>query len=363
MTTKATKGNVLITGITGMDGSVMADHLLAKGHTIYGLVRRTASPNFWRIEHLLKNSKVHLLDGDITTQDSVYRAVEQAQPETIFHLAAQSFVPYSWAAPVNTFEATAIGTLNLLEAIRNIDRSIKFYQASSSEMFGKVQETPQKECTPFYPRSPYGVAKIAAHYATLNYQESYGIHATSGILFNHEHERRGEQFVTRKITKGVATYFANKLNGESYEPIKLGNLDAKRDWGYAGDYVKAMDLIVNYATPQTFVVATGETRTVRQWCDATVSAAVALLNLDQQAIEWKGSKDSEVGLYEGEPLFMVSKDFYRPAEVDLLLGDASKAHKLLGWRPETSLEEMVNKMFRHDYFLALKQQAQACCRS
>lgn len=362
MTTKTTKGNVLITGITGMDGSVMADYLLAKGHTVYGLVRRSASQNFWRIEHLLNHPKVHLLDGDITTQDAVHRAVETAQPEIIFHLAAQSFVPYSWAAPVNTFETTAIGTLNFLEAIRNINKSIKFYQASSSEMFGKVQETPQKETTPFYPRSPYGVAKIAAHYATLNYQESFGIHATSGILFNHEHERRGEQFVTRKITKGIATYFVKKLNGEPCEPIKLGNLDAKRDWGYAGDYVKAMDLIVNYKTPESFVVATGQTRTVRQWCEATVAAAASTLNLDHSTIEWKGSKESEVGYYEGKPLIAVSKDFYRPAEVDLLLGDASKAHRLLGWRPETSLEEMVSRMFRFDYALAARQQELSCCR-
>lgn len=351
MTIKVTKGNVLITGITGMDGSVMAEQLLSQGHTIYGLVRRSASPNFWRIEHLLNHPKVHLLDGDITSQDSVYRAVESAQPEIIFHLAAQSFVPYSWAAPINTFEATAMGTLNILEAIRNINRSIKFYQASSSEMFGKVQETPQKENTPFYPRSPYGVAKIAAHYATLNYQESFGIHATSGILFNHEHERRGEQFVTRKITKGVAIYFANKINNQPYEPIKLGNLDAKRDWGYAGDYVKAMDLIVNYERPETFVVATGQTRTVRQWCDTTVSAAAAALNLDSSKVDWKGTKDAEVGYYAGEPLFTVSKDFYRPADVDLLQGDATKARKLLGWRPETPFEEMVAKMFRHDYGL------------
>ena len=330
---RVTKGNVLITGITGMDGSVMADYLLSQGHTIYGVVRRSASPNFWRIEHLLNHPKVHLLDGDITTQDSVYRAVEAAQPETIFHLAAQSFVPYSWAAPVNTFEATGIGALNVLEAIRNIDRSIKFYQASSSEMFGKVLETPQNEQTPFYPRSPYGVAKIAAHYATLNYQESFGIHATSGILFNHEHERRGEQFVTRKITKGIATYFYNKLNNNPCEPVKLGNLDARRDWGYAEDYVKAMNMIVDYKTPETFVVATEQTRSVRQWCEATVLAAAAALNLDEKNIEWKGKDESEVGYYAGNPIFVVSKDFYRPAEVRPSPWGLFKSAQIVGMEP------------------------------
>jgi len=358
---KAAKGNVLITGITGMDGSVMADYLLGEGHTIYGLVRRTASPNFWRIEHLLNHPRVHLLDGDITSQESVYRAVETAQPEVIFHLAAQTFVPYSWAAPINTFEATGIGTLNVLEAIRNINKSIKFYQASSSEMFGKVKETPQSEKTPFHPRSPYGVAKIAAHYATLNYQESFGIHATSGILFNHEHERRGEEFVTRKITKGVATYFFNKINNRPYEALKLGNLDARRDWGYAADYVKAMNAIVNYKTPETFVIATEKTRTVRQWCDATVLAAAQALKLDEFTVEWKGKNEDEVGYFAGEPIFCVSKEFYRPAEVELLLGDASKARKLLGWSPETPFEEMVARMLRYDYACVSSKQALPCC--
>ncbi len=361
MSLQKKKGNAFITGITGMDGSIMADHLLSQGYTIYGLVRRSASPNLWRIEHLLNHPSVHLIDGDITTQDSVYRAIEQAQPEVIFHLAAQSFVPYSWSAPVNTFEVTAIGTLNLLEAIRNLDRSIKFYQASSSEMFGKVQQTPQSEKTVFYPRSPYGVAKAAAHYATVNYHESFGIHATSGILFNHEHERRGEQFVTRKITKGVATYFANKLANRPYEPVKLGNLEAKRDWGYAGDYVKAMDLIVNYSKAETFVIATGETRTVKQWCEATVSAAAHALGLSEQQVEWKGTQENEVGYFEREPLFVVSKEFYRPAEVDLLLGDPSKAKQLLGWKPETPFEEMVSRMFRHDYQVQMRNQALTCC--
>lgn len=342
-------GNVLITGITGMDGSILADYLLEKGHTVYGLVRRSASPNFWRIQHLLNHPKVHLLDGDITTQDTIYRAIEQSNPEMIFNLAAQSFVPYSWSAPVNTFYATALGALNVLEGIRNINKSIKFYQASSSEMFGKVIETPQSETTPFYPRSPYGVAKIAAHYATLNYCESFGIHASSGILFNHEHERRGEQFVTRKITRGVAQYFAHRKKKQNAETVTLGNLEAKRDWGYAADYVKGMYQIINHHTPETFVLATGVTRTVREWCEATVAAAKETLGLQEQSFVWKGSGEQEVGYFGDEPLFAVSKEYYRPAEVDLLLGDPSKAKNKLGWEAETSFEEMVKKMFVYDF--------------
>lgn len=349
MSQKADKSsNVLITGITGMDGSILADYLLSEGYTVYGLVRRSASPNFWRIQHLLSHPRVHLLDGDITTQDTIYRAIEQSEPQMIFNLAAQSFVPYSWSAPVNTFYATALGALNVLEGIRNINKSIKFYQASSSEMFGKVMATPQCETTPFYPRSPYGVAKVAAHYATLNYHESFGIHATSGILFNHEHERRGEQFVTRKITRGVAHYFTNKKKKLPYEPVKLGNLDAKRDWGYAEDYVKGMYKIITHQTPETFVLATGVTRTVKEWCEATISAAKMILGLDESLV-WKGSGENEIGFLGKEPIFAVSKELYRPAEVDLLLGDASKAKKKLDWEAETSFDEMVRRMFVHDY--------------
>lgn len=341
--------HVLITGITGMDGSILADYLLTRGYTIYGLVRRNASPYHGRIEHLLDHPFVHLLDGDVTDQESIHRAIDQSQPEMIFNLAAQSFVPYSWAAPISTFAITGMGTINILEAIRNIDRSIKFYQASSSEMFGKVAESPQKETTPFYPRSPYGVAKVAAHYATINYHESFGIHATSGILFNHEHERRGEHFVTRKITKGVAKYFANLEKNLPSEPIRLGNLDAKRDWGYAEDYVKAMVKIINYPKPETFVVATGVTRTVRDWCEETIRAAIQIVGLPILPIEWKGTGEREEGYFDGKLLFCISKEFYRPAEVDLLLGDPSKALHKLGWKPETSFEEMVRRMFQYDF--------------
>lgn len=342
-------GNVLITGITGMDGSILADLLLAKGHKVFGLVRRSASPNYWRIEHQLENPNLTLIDGDITSQESVFRAIEQAEPKWIFNLAAQSYVPYSFAAPVNTFEITAVGVLNVLEAIRNIDRSIKFYQASSSEMFGKVLETPQKETTPFYPRSPYGIAKAAAHYVTVNYHETYGIHATSGILFNHEHERRGEQFVSRKITQGIAKIFELKLKGLPFEPLKIGNLDARRDWGYAEDYVKAMISIIQHPNPETFVIATGITRTVRELCEATIEAAYETLSLSPQKVEWKGEAENEVGYLDGVPVFAISKEFYRPAEVDLLLGDPSKAKKKLGWAPEIAFEEMVRRMFKADY--------------
>lgn len=336
-----------------MDGSILADYLLAHGHTVYGLVRRSASPSYGRIAHLLNHPRIHLLDGDITDQQSVFRAIEQSQPEMVFNLAAQSFVPYSWAAPINTFSITGIGTLHVLEAIRNIDRSIRFYQASSSEMFGKVLETPQKESTPFYPRSPYGVAKVAAHHATINYRESFDIHATSGILFNHEHERRGEQFVTKKISRGVAKYFADKQKNLAAEPIRLGNLEAKRDWGYAEDYVKAMVKIINYSIPDTFVVATGVTRTVRDWCEATVEAAIKTANLPLLPIEWKGSGSQEEGYFNGELLFCTAEEFYRPAEVDLLLGDPSKAWDRLDWKAETSFEEMVGRMFQHDFAACL----------
>ncbi|MDP1880389.1 MAG: GDP-mannose 4,6-dehydratase [Parachlamydiaceae bacterium] len=341
--------HVLITGITGMDGSILADYLLSLGYTVYGLVRRSASSNKGRIAHLNQHPKVHLLDGDITDQESIHRAIERSQPEMIFNLAAQSFVPYSWDAPLNTFSITGMGALHILEAIRNIDRSIKFYQASSSEMFGKVLETPQKETTPFHPRSPYGVAKVAAHYATINYHESFGIHASSGILFNHEHERRGEHFVTRKISKGVAKYFSDRERKQPLTPITLGNLEAKRDWGYAEDYVKAMYKIINHPTPETFVVATGVTRTVKEWCEATVQSYALMTNRSSGHIDWKGSGEDEKGYFEGDLIFSVSKEFYRPAEVDLLLGDPTKAWEKLNWKPETPFEEMVGRMFKYDY--------------
>lgn len=352
------KKHALVTGVTGMDGSIMADYLISKGYKVYGLVRHSATPNNWRIRHLENDPQFQVVEGDITTQDTIYRAIEKCEPEMIFNLAAQSFVPYSWTAPLNTFEVTGMGPINILECIRNTDKSIKFYQASSSEMFGKVLETPQREETPFYPRSPYGVAKVAAHYATINYHESFGIHATAGILFNHEHERRGKNFVTRKITNGVANYFASKFKKQPCQPLTIGNLEAKRDWGYAEDYVKAMYEIVNHKTPDTFVIATGVTRTVRELCETTVAAAISKLGMPDQKIEWKGKNENEIGYFSGEPIFVVSKEFYRPAEVDLLLGDPTKAKKVLGWEPETSFEEMIQRMFNFDLENAMQDQVE-----
>lgn len=346
----------LVTGVSGMDGSIMADYLLAKGYIVYGLIRRSSSPNLWRINHLLNESKFHLIDGDLTDQDSLYRAVEKAEPRAIYNLAAQSFVPYSWDAPVNTLAITGIGPVNLLEVIRNTDKSIKFYQASSSEMFGKVQQMPQTENTPFYPRSPYGVAKVTAHYATINYHESFGIHAASGILFNHEHERRGIQFVTRKVTNGIAKYFIDKENGTLPTPLQLGNLEAKRDWGYAEDYIDAMYRILNHPTPEAFVIATGITKTVRELCESAVKAVARELNLDSNTIEWRGSHENEAGYYCGQPLITISKEFYRPAEVDILLGDPSKAKLKLGWIPTTSFQEMINRMVAFDLTLVKKEE-------
>lgn len=338
------KKNVLITGITGMDGSLLADYLIPQGYHVYGLVRRSSSRDDWRIKHLYNHPQFHLIDGDVSSQDAVFRAIQESEPEMIFNLAAQSFVPYSWSAPAETFLINSQGALNLLEGIRVINPKIRFYQASSSEMFGKVQETPQRESTVFYPRSPYGVSKVAAHYTTINYRESFGLHASSGILFNHEGERRGLQFVTRKITNGLAQYFKN-----GGQPILLGNLDAKRDWGYAADYVKAMVKMVQHPTADSFVIATGKTRTIREFCETAALAAQQHLKMDTQPLIWKGEAEEEVGYLNNKPVFAVSKNFYRPAEVDLLLGDATRAKEVLGWEPETSFEEMVRRMFVHDY--------------
>jgi len=346
------KKRVLITGVNGMDGSILAEQLLAQGYMVYGLIRRSATANNWRIQHLLGHPHFHILEGELTAQDTMHRVVDTAAPEMVFNLGAQSFVPYSWTAPVYTFEVTFLGVVNLLEAIRNIDKSIRFYQASSSEMYGKVLETPQLETTPFNPRSPYAVAKAAAHYATVNYRDSFGIHATAGILFNHEHEKRGREFVTRKITSGVAKFMHDLIAGEEApKPLALGNIDAKRDWGYAEDYVKGMLKIINHHTPDAFVIATGVTRTVREFCEATIKASIESFGLEGSRFEWKGAGLEEVGYFNGKPLFTISKDFYRPAEVDLLIGDASKAQHELGWAPETSFEEMVRRMVNHDYRL------------
>jgi len=312
--------SALITGITGQDGSYLADLLLAKGYEVHGIVRRASTENFERIEHLA--GKVTLHQADLLDQLSIIDALKAAKPQEVYNLAAQSFVPTSWQQPVLTGEFTAIGVTRMLEAIRLLDpKGIRFYQASSSEMFGKVVETPQTEKTPFYPRSPYGVAKVYGHWITVNYRESYGIYASSGILFNHESPRRGREFVTRKITDGVARI---KLGME--KDLRLGNLEAKRDWGYAADYVQAMWLMLQQSQPDDYVVATGETHSVREF----IEAAFACVDLNWQKH------------------VVTDPAFLRPAEVDMLVGNPAKARQKLGWKPEVSFRGLVEMMVKAD---------------
>ena len=309
----------LITGITGQDGSYLAELLLEKGYQISGIVRRLSTPNMERIAHL--KDKVTFYDADLSDEFSLLKAIQQAKPDEVYNLAAQSFVATSWHQAVLTGDLTAIGATRILEACRAVDPKIRFYQASSSEMYGKVIHTPQHEETPFYPRSPYGVAKVYGHYMTVNFRESYNMFAVSGILFNHESPRRGIEFVTRKITDGVAAIKAKKQ-----EKLKLGNLDAKRDWGYAKDYVKAMWLMLQQDEPEDFVISTGEAHTVREFCE---------LAFDRAGLDYKKHVE-------------VDERFLRPAEVDLLLGDCTKARKKLGWVPETNFKELVNLMVDAD---------------
>jgi GDPmannose 4,6-dehydratase len=309
----------LITGITGQDGSYLAELLLEKEYEVFGMVRRASSENFDRIEHLVGH--VNLVQGDLLDPASLMAVLEEAQPHEVYNLAAQSFVPTSWNQPVLTAEFTAVGVTRLLEAIRRIDPAIRVYQASSSEMFGKVREVPQTELTPFYPRSPYGVAKVYGHFITVNYRESYDLFAVSGILFNHESPRRGLEFVTRKVSDGVA-----RIKLGLADELLLGNLDAKRDWGYAGDYVRAMWLMLQQDEPADYVVATGQEHSVREF----VELSFAYAGLEQ---------DGHVRLDER---------FLRPAEVDHLVGDPSKAREQLGWEPEVSFQELVEMMVDAD---------------
>ncbi len=311
--------SALITGITGQDGSYLADFLVEKGYRVTGMIRRTSSANLWRVHHL--HDKIQLVFGDLLDQNSLIAAIEAAEPDEVYNLAAQSFVPTSWNQPVLTGEFTALGVTRMLEAIRVVNPKIRFYQASSSEMFGKVRESPQNENTPFHPRSPYGVAKVYGHYLTVNYRESYGLFACSGILFNHESPRRGLEFVTRKITYAVA-----RIKHGLQDKLRLGNLDASRDWGYAADYVKAMWLMLQQDEPDDYVVATGETHTVREFAER----AFARVGLD-----WRD-------YVEVDPALM------RPAEVDLLVGDATKARTRLGWKPTVTFEGLVNLMVDAD---------------
>ncbi|MFZ1721135.1 MAG: GDP-mannose 4,6-dehydratase [Microgenomates group bacterium] len=317
-----------ITGITGQDGSYLAEFLLEEGYKVYGLTRRTSTQNFARINHIIHDPNLQLISGDLIDQHSLTYAIKDIQPDEVYNLAAQSFVQASWEQPVLTGEFTAIGVTRVLEAIRLACPSAKFYQASSSEMFGRVQEVPQTEDTPFYPRSPYGVAKVYGHWITVNYRESFDMFAVSGILFNHESPRRGLEFVTRKIANAIARI---KLGKQQY--VELGNLEAKRDWGYAKDYVRAMWLMLQQEEPQDYVIATGETHSVKEFLQLSCKSA---------------------GIDNWEAVYKHNKAFDRPAEVDLLIGDPSQARAELGWEPTISFEELVDLMVQAELELESK---------
>ncbi len=316
----------LITGITGQDGSYLAELLLSQGYEVIGLVRRTSTVNFSRIEHI--QEQLTMVSGDLLDQMSLVKALDDHHPSEVYNLAAQSFVQTSWTQPVFTGEVTALGVTRLLDAIRTVDPTIRFYQASSSEMFGKVRETPQSETTPFYPRSPYGVAKVYGHWITVNYRESYGLHASSGILFNHESPRRGLEFVTRKVTYNVA-----RIKLGLADKLALGNLDARRDWGYAGDYVRAMWRMLQQDDPDDFVVATGVSHSVQDLCEIAFGYA---------GLDW-------------HEYVVQDPRFVRPAEVDFLVGDASKAGSTLEWEPTVSFKELIHMMVDADLDLLTKE--------
>jgi len=332
--------NIIITGITGQDGAYLAELLLNKGHTVYGTYRRTSSVNFWRIEELgIKNHpNLHLVEYDLTDLSASIRLLENTEASEVYNLAAQSFVGVSFDQPLATAAITGLGPVHLLEAIRIVNPQCRFYQASTSEMFGKVQEIPQKESTPFYPRSPYGVAKLYAHWMTINYRESYDIFATSGILFNHESPLRGQEFVTRKITDTIA-----KIKLGQQNLLELGNMNAKRDWGYAKDYVEGMYLMLQAEKPDTYVLATNRTETVRDF--VTMSCQAVDIN-----IEWQGENEQEIAVdtATGKTLVQVNPKFYRPAEVELLIGNPAKAKEDLAWQPTTTLEQLCKMMVDAD---------------
>lgn len=330
----------IVTGITGQDGAYLAELLLGKGYTVYGTYRRTSSVNFWRIEELgiEKHPKLNLVEYDLTDLSSSIRLLQTTGATEVYNLAAQSFVGVSFDQPITTAEITGLGAVNLLEAIRIVNPRIRFYQASTSEMFGKVQAVPQTETTPFYPRSPYGIAKLYAHWMTVNYRESYDIFGCSGILFNHESPLRGREFVTRKITDSVAKIKLGKL-----DVLELGNLDAKRDWGFAKEYVEGMWRMLQADKPDTYVLATNRTETVRDFVTMAFKAAGI-------GIEWSGSGEQETGKDKatGKVLVRINPKYYRPAEVDLLIGDPEKAMRELGWKPSTTLEQLCEMMVTAD---------------
>lgn len=312
--------SALVTGVTGQDGSYLAELLLEKGYDVYGLVRCLSTPNYERIEHILDD--IHVIEGDLTDQSSVNRAILESKPEEIYNLAAQSFVATSWNQPILTVDVSGAGVVRVLESVRHLAPEAKMYQASTSELYGKVIETPQKETTPFYPRSPYGFSKLLGYWATVNYRESFDLFASNGILFNHESPRRGLEFVTHKVTDCVA-----RIHLGLADKLHIGNLDAKRDWGYAPDYVEAMWLMLQQENPDDFVIATGKNNSVRE----LVMAAFL-----------------EVGINNWEDYVVTDEKFMRPAEVKLLLGDASKAEKVLGWKPKVTFEEMISLMVKED---------------
>jgi GDPmannose 4,6-dehydratase len=339
----------IVTGVTGQDGAYIVELLLEKGYQVFGAYRRSSSVNFWRLNYLnvLNHSNFDLVEHDLTDLSSSMRLIANIRPDEVYNLAAQSFVGVSFDQPLVTSAITGLGAVNLLEAIRQVKPDTYFYQASTSEMFGKVQAIPQTEDTPFYPRSPYGVAKLYAHWMTVNYRESYGIFGCSGILFNHESPLRGKEFVTRKITEAAARIKLGLSN-----QLELGNLSAKRDWGYAKEYVEGMWRMMQASQPDTYILATGRTETVRDF--VTMAFKAVDINL-----EWKGMKENEVGICDktGKILVKVNPKFYRQAEVDLLIGNASKAHDKLGWVSKTTLEELCMMMVEADLKRAQKRES------
>lgn len=335
--------NALITGIAGQDGSYLAELLLEKGYNVYGLMRRKAVVDYGNAEHI--KDKIHFIYADMIDAVSLMNAMKISQADEVYNLAAQSFVATSWEQPLATAQIDALGVTNMLEAIRIVKPSCRFYQASTSEMFGLVQEIPQRETTPFYPRSPYGVAKLYGHWITKNYRESYNMYACSGILFNHESERRGKEFVTRKITDAVARI---KLGVQDH--LELGNMDSKRDWGHSKDYVYAMWLMLQQDEADDYVIATNETRTVREFVEVAFAKAGI-------TVEWSGTGVNEIGKDKatGRVIVKVNEEFFRPAEVDILIGNPEKAEKKLGWKREISFDELVDRMVRNDLELVKKE--------